>query len=173
MWWQPHTGKLLFWKPVSHRCFERFPKAISQSRPTLPQVSRSKIGTIFTWAIRRTTWWRWLFFCRVIVTLGFLILSLYSLVKMHKLGAYKEIQNVMWPYNYSFKLKLHDVALLELKSKFQWTSTVKPACLPHPIDSLPPTFPDRAYEGPLMVSARRLFTMIVWYDLALDDEQVD
>lgn len=65
---------------------------------------------------------------------------------MYKLSRFKEIESVMMPTNGSKEYQ-SDIALIELKSPFKWSDSVKPACLPT-------TEFVSKYEGLLMVSLR-------------------
>ena len=64
---------------------------------------------------------------------------------MNKLGSYREIQNVVWPKDYSHEDLFNDIALVEMASPFKWSSSAKPACLP--TSELV-----QEYKGQLMVS---------------------
>lgn len=71
-----------------------------------------------------------------------------NLAQMHQMQWYKEIQNVSWPTwppAYNPKTNLNDIALVEVKSRFEWNRWTKPACLPSG------HFYGK-YEGSLMVS---------------------
>lgn len=61
---------------------------------------------------------------------------------------YIEIEVVWRQKEYDGKTSVHDISLIELKTPFKWSSTVKPACLPN-VDV-------HEYKGPLMVSSRLL-----------------
>ena len=85
---------------------------------------------------------------------------------MNKLGSYREIQNVVWPKDYSHGDLFNDIALVELASPFKWSSSAKPACLA--TSELV-----REYKGQLMVSFCFSLTRIVlWYDLVVYSESL-
>lgn len=71
---------------------------------------------------------------------------LLNLAKMNRSGSYKEIQDVVWPKEYNgSKTNPNDIALIKMKTPFEWSRLAKPACLPTS-DFVP------EYAAPLAVS---------------------
>ena len=64
---------------------------------------------------------------------------------MYHEKTYKEIKKVWEHPRYDPVKKENDIAVVELKGKFEWQVTVRPACLPAT------TYVDK-YKGPLAVS---------------------
>lgn len=52
------------------------------------------------------------------------------LAQIHKMGFYKEIANVHLHDLYRDVYSDHDIGLVMVKTKFEWSASVKPACLP-------------------------------------------
>lgn len=69
---------------------------------------------------------------------------------MYNEDRYIEVQYV-WKHPLFKRTGLpHDIAVVELKSKLEWSVTTRPACLPT-ADLV------HEYEGPLMVSVQKAF----------------
>ena len=71
-------------------------------------------------------------------------MNLTQLYRNMAIDAYRNIKSVTWPELYNSKNYLRDIALVELKTRLIWSSTVQPACL-----ALAEFI--RKYEGTLMV----------------------
>lgn len=50
---------------------------------------------------------------------------------MYDKASLSAIEHVTWPQDFDGATFFHDIALVELSSTFQWSSSVKPACLAH------------------------------------------